>query len=86
LHRALGAVPAISQHQTIGLPLDIDEVISKPYPLAVGAVERGPQPCVLRFEVLGGGIGTAMDLGEGAVQIGFGLARDLDLAAQMLEL
>ena len=31
-------------------------------------------------------MGTAMDLGEGAAQIGCGLVRDLNFAAQMLEL
>ena len=79
-------VARFSSHRTIGLSLHIGEVISKPHALAVGAIEGGLQFCLLRFEVLGGSMGTATDLGDDAVQIGFGLARVLDFAAQMLEL
>ena len=60
--------------------------MSKPDALSVSAIEGGLQFCGLRLQVLDGGIGTALDLDGTSAQIGFGLARDLDLVAQMLEL
>ena len=41
---------------------------------------------VLGLEILGGGIGAAVNLDHGDAQIGFSLAHDLNLAAKMLEL
>jgi hypothetical protein len=73
-------------HRTIGLPLHIGEVVSKSDALAVDAIERGLQFCFLCLEVLGSDLGTVMDLDDNFVQIGFGLARVIDFAAQMLEL
>jgi hypothetical protein len=60
--------------------------MSKPDALSVSAIEGGLQLCGIRLQVLDGGIGTALDLDGTSAQIGFGLARDLDLAAQMPEL
>src|SRR5262245_56224620 len=66
--------------------LHIGEVISKPHAFAVGAIECILQFCLLRFEVLGGRMGTAIDLGDDAVQIGFDLACVFNFVAQMPDL
>src|SRR5215211_5795239 len=70
----------------LGLPLQFGELMGKPHALAVGAVERGLQFAVsaLRFRVAE--LARPSTLIVAPHRSALALARDLDLATQMLEL
>src|SRR5215211_4391433 len=70
----------------LGLPLQFGELVGKPHALAVGAVERGLQFAVsaLRFWVAV--VARPSTLMVAPHRSASALARDLDLATQMLEL
>jgi hypothetical protein len=61
-------------------PLQIGELVGKPRPLAVDALDRGLQLGLFGDEVLGGRIGVPVNLNDGAAQIGFGIECDLKLS------
>ena len=60
-------------------PLQIGELVGKPRPLAIDALQRGLQLSLFGDEVLGGRLDVPVDLNDGAAQIGFGIECDLKL-------
>ena len=69
----------------LGLALDVAEFARQPVAFIDGAVEFGLELGLFRLQRLGRRTGAVVELGDGHAQVAFGLARGVEIDAQLFE-